>query len=79
MAGIEGNIMRFVGYIVWVLIGVVIGTYWPLTAYLPPKDTVIETVRDNAPFLADWLPEADDAEPEDEAEEASSDSPDPGE
>ena len=63
MAGIEKGIMRLVGYIVLVLIGAVIGTYWPATSYLPPKDTVIETVRGNVPFLADWLPEADETEP----------------
>ncbi len=74
MARIEGVIMRFLGYIVLVLIGVVIGTYWPATAYLPPRDTVMETIGDNAPFLADWLPEAE----EDEAEPSRSSS-DPGE
>ncbi len=58
--------MRFFGYIILVLIGVVIGTYCPATTYLPPKETVMDTVRNNAPFLADWLPEADEAEPEEE-------------
>ncbi len=48
--------MRFVGYLILVLIGAVIGTYWPLTAYLPPKDDVMQVIEDNAPFLADWLP-----------------------
>ena len=79
MSRIEGVIMRFVGYIVLVLIGVIIGTYWPAASYLPPKATVMETIGDNAPFLAEWLPEADEAEPEDDAEPASSDSSDPGE
>ena len=62
MAGIERDIMRFLGYIILVLIGVVIGTYCPATAYLPSKETVMDTVRDNVPFLADWLPEADEAD-----------------
>ena len=66
MAGIERGIMRFFGYIILVLIGVVIGSYCPAKAYLPPKETVMDIVRDNAPFLADWLPEADEAEPEEE-------------
>ncbi len=56
--------MRFLGYIILVLIGVVIGTYCPATAYLPSKETVMDTVRDNVPFLADWLPEADEADEE---------------
>ncbi len=63
MVGIASGSMRLVGYIVLMLIGAVIGSYSPLTSYLPPKDTVIETVRDNIPFLADWLPEADETEP----------------
>ncbi len=70
MAGIEKGIMRLVGYIVLLLLGVVIGSYFPLTAYLPPKDTVLETVRDNVPFLADWLPEADEAEAPEALEES---------
>ena len=70
MAGIEKGIMRLVGYILLVLIGTVIGSYWPATSYLPPKDTVLETVRDNVPFLADWLPEADEAEAPEAVEES---------
>ncbi len=62
--------MRLVGYILLVLIGTVIGSYWPATPYLPPKETVLETVRDNVPFLADWLPEADEAEAPEAVEES---------
>lgn len=59
--------MRFVGYLIVALIGAVAASYWPLTPILPSKSTVVETLRDNAPFLADWLPEAEDAAPVEEA------------
>ena len=48
--------MRVIVYIVFALIGAVVASYWPLTAYLPPTETIIET----SPFLADWLPDADE-------------------
>ena len=70
--------MRLVGYILLVLIGAAIGSYWPLTPYLPPKDTALETVRDNVPFLADWLPEADEAEAVEESTEVLEESAETG-
>ncbi len=54
--------MRLLGYVILILIGAVAGSYWPLTPYLPPIETVYQTVRDNAPFLADWLPQADETD-----------------
>lgn len=56
--------MRLIGYVFLILIGAVAASYWPLTPYLPPIETVYQTVRDNAPFLADWLPEADETDEE---------------
>ncbi len=64
--------MRILGYLILVLITAVAASYWPLTSYLPPKDTVIETVRTNAPFLADWIPESSDSDSIDEADSVSS-------
>ncbi len=54
--------MRLFGYVVLMLIGAVAASYWPLTPYLPPIEAVYQTVRDNAPFLADWLPDVDETD-----------------
>ncbi len=63
------------GYVVLMLIGAVAASYWPLTPYLPPIETVYQTVRDNAPFLADWLPDADETDDEEAGEPTGSTAP----
>lgn len=67
--------MRLLGYVVLMLIGAVAASYWPLTPYLPPIETVYQTVRDNAPFLADWLPDADETDDEETGEPTGSTAP----
>ncbi len=49
--------MRLIGYLILIGISAVVASYFPLTPILPPKATVMTVIEDNAPFLADWLPE----------------------
>jgi len=49
--------MRLVGLLLVFLLGGLVTVYTPAGNYLPPKDQVVTSVRNAAPFLADWLPE----------------------
>lgn len=60
--------MRLIGYLLLIGIGAVAASYFPLTPFLPAKATVMSAIEDNAPFLADWLPEDVATEPEEATE-----------
>ena len=49
--------MRLVGLILVFLLGGVVTAYTPVSDYVPPKDQLLTSVRNAAPFLADWLPD----------------------
>jgi|GEM_PF-4808731 len=49
--------MRLVGFVLLFVLGGIVTAYTPAGDYLPPKDQIVTSVRNAAPFLADWLPD----------------------
>ena len=49
--------MRLFAFVLIFLLGGAVTAYTPVGSYVPPKDEIITSVRNAAPFLANWLPD----------------------